>query len=203
MLGRVAEKSAAVKRLTREVKTARTELTERRKDLLALTARIKEGTEPVSVVEGEEPVSLAAAKAALQRKFEEFRRDEAVLQSQEEILKAETDHLRGLKEDWDNLVEQRENFRLQLVRLRAREAKLGAERTRAPARYDAGRVADIANTLKAVEEAQEVEEERRLLERQASGRLSSRNRPGASVDLGAIESHLNGKAKTPSKVASK
>ena len=181
LLGPIAEKQAALNRLERDIKTARVNHKAMREQLLALTQKVETGGREISW-DGEE-VSLDEAKARLAQEFAVFKAVDGNLKSREQVLAAQKQAIRLAHEQLRKISEQKSLFEARLAQLQATEENLNLQQIASPLRVDEGRVADIKNTLDAVEQGQEVEQQKRTLESQYGGRVNAgprANRPSVN-----------------------
>ena len=148
LLGPIAEKMASVKKLDREIFTAKENLLQQRESLLNLTKAV-DGTHTLIATNGH-TVSLDQAKVKLARDFATFKKLEAHLASREKLLEAETKSLSATQDQLEKLVVQKREFEIRLAQLEADEATLKVARIKAPLHTDSGRVADIKKTLERI-----------------------------------------------------
>jgi chromosome segregation ATPase len=201
LLGPIAEKQAAIKRLEREVKTGRANHKQMREHLLALTRQVEAGQQQIDI-DGED-YTLDEARARLAQDFAAFKTLDSSLKSREELLTAQRHNVQLAHKQLRAISQQKASFQTRLAHLEATEEHLNLQQITAPLRVDQGRVADIKNTLDAVEQSQEVEKEKRILEGQfttepSRGRRSSQ----PTVNLQEIRTFLGVPAGTREKVAS-
>jgi hypothetical protein len=179
LFGPVAEKTALVKRLDREIQTARASLAAQRESLLALTTAVDARTSFINY-DGSK-YSLEQAKVKLAREFATFKKLEITLDTREKQLEAERVVLAATREQLDKLITQKRKFEIDLAKLEAAEATLQVTAIQVPLPTDNSRVADIQATLKQIEERQNVEHERRNLTQQYGTKIS--DAPAASTLL--------------------
>lgn len=197
LLGPIAEKQALVNRLESEVKTARTNLKDRREGLLALTKEVEAGTDQIAF-DGAQ-LSLAEAKARLDRDFRAAKRADSHLKSREKLLAAQQKMLQAAKDQLGNIAQLKEQFLVRLTELEAREQDLQLEQAATPTGINQAQIDDIRRTLDRIQQAQEVEGIRIGLEKHYAPRAG--NRPAPQADLTEIRSFL-GVQPAQSKVAS-
>src|SRR5947209_6722199 len=166
LLGPIAEKQAAIKRLQREVEVAQANHKKMREDLLSLTRQVEAGTQQISI--GGEEYTLDEAKAKLAHDFVSFKTLDASLKSRKELLAAQKQNVRLAHQQLAEIATQKRRFETRLAQLEANEEYLNLRGITTPLPFDQGRVADIKNTLDAVEQSQDVEKEKRTLEGQYS-----------------------------------
>jgi len=196
LLGPIAERKVAVRRLEGEVSSAKANLTERREGLLALTSAVESKEKEIAYQGGN--YNLAQAKVKLAQDFSLFRRMEVNLATQEKLLDAQRKNLSATLDQLGKLVNQKREFEITLAQLEAQEAVLAVDRCQSPLQTDEGRVADISNTLKEIQQAQEIEQAGRELQSQYGSKISDAQPPVPSVgDLSVIRDHLEGRVTTP------
>jgi multidrug efflux pump subunit AcrA (membrane-fusion protein) len=201
MLGPIAEKQAAFKRLEREVKNARANRETMREGLLSLTRKVEAGTQTITW--NETDYTLDQAKARLAREFVLFKALDTSLKTREQLLRAQQQSLQLAHEQLRRIAEQKGHFEARLAQLEATEEYLNLQAVSSPLRIDEGRVADIKNTLDAIEQGQETAKEQRILENQFGPRP---NRPAEpccpNVNTQEILNFLGVPTNGQSKVAS-
>jgi len=201
MLGPIAEKQAAVKRLQREVENARASRDKMREGLLSLTKQVEAGTERISW--NDQEYTLDQAKSRLAREFVLFKALTTSLKTREQLLAAQQQSLQLSHEQLRRIAEQKGHFEARLAQLQATEEFLNLQQVSSPLRVDEGRVADIKNTLDSIEQGQEVEKEKRTLEGQFGSRPSGAAQPSCpNVNTQEIRTFLGIPTATQPKVAS-
>ncbi len=196
MLGPIAEKQAAIKRLEREVEVARVNHKALRENLIALTRQVEAG-QPVGQSDCGS-CSLAEARTKLATDFTRFKTLDASLKSREALLAAQKKNVQLAHQQLSKIAEQKRHFEERLAQLEANEEFLNLQQIATPLPLDQGRVADIKNTLDAVEQSQDTEKERRNLEGQYSPRRPGGQRSEVpSVNLQEIRNFLGVPSSTP------
>jgi chromosome segregation ATPase len=175
MLGPIAEKQAALKRLKRDVETATANRDKLREELLSLTRKVESGEEPITW--DDHNFTLNQAKVRLAREFVRFKALDTSLKTRKQLLDAQQKSLDLAHEQLRRISEQKGHFEARLAQLEANEEYLNLQQIASPLRVDDNRVADIKNTLDAIEQGQEVEKEKRALEGQYSSRPSGPAQP--------------------------
>ncbi|MCI0463956.1 MAG: hypothetical protein L0Z62_44045 [Gemmataceae bacterium] len=189
LLGPIATKKAAIKRLEREIKTAEDNLKEQTSALRELTRQVEAGNTQVSY-KGED-YTLEEAKVRLAQDFSFCKRCDARLKTQKKVLAAHSENLRLATKHLDRLVEQKKEFELRLLERETVEADLKLQRLATPTACDSNRSADILRTLEAIEAAQEVEQIENQLRQQYSPRANNRPRTSApALNLPEIKNFL-------------
>jgi len=191
-LGPIAEKMAQIKKLDRDIQSARVNLKEQREHLLALTKSVDTG-EQLIVADGEE-LTLEQGKNRLAREFGIFKRGETHLKSQERLLEAQRKNLGSTHEQLSKMMEQKREFEIRLAQLEAQEAELKLARITTPLRVDDSRFADIRRTLDSIEQGQEVDQAELQLLQQYGSKLTPRLNSSSQTapDVAAIRSYLEG-----------
>jgi len=191
LLGPVAEKRVALRRLEAEIKAARVNHKQRREDLLALTKLVKAGTDQVRFQD--EDYTQEEAKARLTSDFAFFKDLDASLKAREQLLAAQKKSVRLAQEQLARILEQKRNFEVRLAQLQATEEQINLEEIATPVQTDRGRVAAIKRQLDAIQQSQEVAGERRNLAKEFLPRgngSSPSNRPAVNPD--DVLNFLNG-----------
>jgi multidrug efflux pump subunit AcrA (membrane-fusion protein) len=201
MLGPIAEKQAALKRLEREVKNARANRDTMRENLLGLTKQVEAGTEPITW--NDQDYTLDQAKAKLSREFVLFKALNTSLKTREQLLAAQQQSLQLAHEQLRRIAEQKGHFEARLAQLEATEEYLNLQQISSPLRIDEGRVADIKKTLDEIEQGQETAKEQRILENQYGARPNRAAEPCCpTVNTQEIRSFLGVPTGNQPKVAS-
>jgi hypothetical protein len=174
MLGPIAEKQAALNRMQRDIEAKRVTHKDLRSAVLDLTQKVEAGGQ---VSWDGDTLSPREARARLARLFARFKAVDKNLKIREQVLTAQKRAIQLAKEQLSKIAEQKSLFEARLAQLRANEEHLNLESIATPLRFDEGRVADIKNTLDAVEQGQEVEREKRTLETQYGSRPRTADEP--------------------------
>jgi chromosome segregation ATPase len=199
LLGPIAEKMAAVKRLEREISTAQDNLQLQRDHLLALTQAVE--TKQTQITCDGNTYSLDHAKVKLARDFATFKKLETHLASKEKLLDAETKNLTATRDQLDKLMTQKREFEIRVAQLDAEEAALKVARIKTPLQSDNGRVASIKKTLDRIEHGQTVEQYQHQLQQQYGTKIGDAQ-PSVStttLDLNEIRDYLEGRATSTAK----
>jgi chromosome segregation ATPase len=176
MLGPIAEKQATVNRLKSEVETARAEHKKMRERLIALTQQVETGNAEICY-EGNSKCTLNEAKAKLALDFALFKTADASLKSREQLLKAQEQNIAFAHKQLSKIVEQKRNFEVRLAQLEATEEHLNLQQVTSPLHFDESRVADIKNTLDAIQHSQQADVIRRQLEERYGARPHTGTQP--------------------------
>jgi septation ring formation regulator EzrA len=199
MLGPIAEKQAANKRLEREIAIAKANHKTMRENLVTLTREVDAGTQPITFDGGS--YTLDEARARLAVEFARFKTLDASLKSREALLAAQKQNVRLAHQQLGKIAEQKRHFEERLAQLAANEEYLNLQQIATPLRFDDCRVADIKNTLDAVEQSQDTEKEKRDLEGQYSTRRNGTPRSEApAVNTQEIRNFLGLPASAPAAV---
>jgi hypothetical protein len=196
LLGPIAEKKVEVRRLENEVNTTKARASERREALLALTNAIDSKEKFINYENSQ--YSLDQARVRLAKDYASFKKMEVNLATKEKLLEAQRQNLAATIDQLTKLVDQKREFEIAVAQIEADEAVLGAQSLVIPLKTDEGRVADINNTLKDLKQAQEREQEERLLQQQFGSKIGDAPQSVVPVgDLNAIRDHLEGRVATP------
>jgi phage shock protein A len=192
LLGPIAEKMASVKKLEREIATARENQQDQRDALLALTKAVDAKETQISY--NGKTFVLDRAKVKLARDFATFKKLETHLASKEKLMEAEIKNLAAIRDQLDKLIGQKREFEIRLAQLEAEEATLKVARIQTPLQTDDGRVADIKRTLDRIEHGQAVEQNKHVLEQQYGSKIADAqpNTPVGVLDLDEIRGYLTG-----------
>jgi chromosome segregation ATPase len=154
MLHPIAEYMATVKRLERDVEETRAALSEQKARILAVANDVKENPRQVSYqgasYSGEE------LRRHLQRDFDCYKRSEAHLRSQEQLLAAKRKSLEATREQLSKLIAKKREFEVRLAQLEADEEILEIAKIGSNINVDDGRATQIENALAQIEHRQEV-----------------------------------------------
>jgi len=196
LLGPIAEKKVAVKNLETEVVTGKDNLAARREALVALTKSIQDKETLISY-QGSN-YNLDQARVKLAQDFTDFKKKEIHLATKEKLLNAERTNLTATFDQLDKLVSQKREFEIKLAELEAEVEMLRARSTTCPLPTDDGRVADIANSLKEIEQALKVQTTTIELQQHYGTKIGDAQPSVQPVtDLNTVLDHLQGKAATP------
>jgi chromosome segregation ATPase len=200
LLGPIAEKMAAVKKLEREIATAKANQQEQREELLALTKAVASKETQISYHGS--TYYTEQAKVKLARDFATFKKLESHLASKEKLLDAETKNLAATRDQLDKLISQKREFEIRLAQLDAEEATLKVARIQTPLQTDEGRIADIKRTLDRIEHGQTVEQNQHVLEQQYGSKIGDAQPsvPVGTIDLDEIRGYLQGSSENTAKV---
>jgi chromosome segregation ATPase len=200
LLGPIAEKKAAVRRLEKEIVVAKENLDGRGKALLALTDAVESKEKEIAYLGNN--YTLSQAKVRLAKDYASFKKAKVNLETQQKLLDAESQNLSATIDQLQKLVEQKREFEIAIAKIEAEEAVLRAQGVSSPLKADDGRVADLSNSIKNLLHAQEVERERRLMALQFGENIGEAAGPVVDVgNLAAIRDDLQGKTNTTTKVA--
>lgn len=199
LFGPVAERTASVKRLERQVKEGTANLQQQREALLAFTKAVEAKETQISF--NGSNYNLPEAKRKLAYNFAFFKKQQADLAVKEKQLEAERTCLDATREQLDKLMTQKHEFEVRLLTLEAEEATLAVVATKAPLPTDNSRISDIDQTLKYIAESQENENVLRTIQQQYGSKIGDASQSGAqvpSVDLQEIRDFLEGRNSTGS-----
>jgi chromosome segregation ATPase len=192
LLGPIAEKMASIKKLEREIASAKENQQDQRDSLLTLTKAVEAKEAQISY--NGKTLILDRAKVKLARDFATFKKLEVHLATKEKLLEAEIKNLAVTRDQLDKLIGQKREFEIRLAQLEAEEATLRVVRIQTPLQTDDSRVADIKRTLDRIEQSQSVEQNIRVLEQQYGPRIADAqpNTPVGVLDLDEIRGYLQG-----------
>jgi chromosome segregation ATPase len=200
MLGPIAEKQAANKRLERQIADAEANHKTMRENLIALTREVDAGNQQIEFDGGSQ--TLAQARARLAVDFARFKTLDASLKSRKALLAAQRENVRLAHQQLSKIADQKRHFEERLAQLEANEEYLKLQQVATPLRFDDGRVADIKNTLDSVEQSQDTEKEQRALEGQYSTRRNGAQRSEVpTVNMQEVRNFLGLPSDTPAAVA--
>jgi chromosome segregation ATPase len=197
MLGPIAEKMVQVKRLEREIETARGNLKEDREQLTSLTQDVKAGVSPISY-RGQE-LTTEQAKRKLAHDFTNFKRLDAQLKNKEKLLEAHQNNIRAVQDQLAKLAEQKQVFEIRLAQLEAAERRIEANSVVTPLKVDNTRWADISRTLDEIERRQEEIVTQQELEQKYATQNGTTSAVRPSANLNEIEAFLGLKGTTSAK----
>jgi chromosome segregation ATPase len=197
LLGPIAERKAAVKKLEREINNTTSKLQEQREALVALTKAID--AKEAQIVYNGATYSLERAKTKLQREFATFKKMESQLATKEKLLEAQQKNLVATLDQLDKLVTQKRQLEVRLAELEAEEETLAAARIQSPVATDDGRVAEIKRILDDIEHRQSVETQLHQLQQTYGSKIgdATPSVEGPAANFTEIRDYLEGKT-TPS-----
>jgi len=191
LLGPIAEKKAAVRRLEKEIDSAKVNLDSRRESLLALTGSIDSKEKEIAY--NGNAYTLSQAKVQLAKDFAVFKKLEVNLDTQKKLLDAQRLNLNATIDQLGKLVDKKREFEIALAEIQANEELLRATKVTTPLPADDGRVADLDSSIKDLRQAQEVEWEHRKLLQQFGTKIGDAQPQVPPVgDLTAVRDYLEG-----------
>jgi hypothetical protein len=194
MLSPIAENMAAVKRLGRDVETTRNRLADQKSTLLTMTRDLE--SNPQFVVYAGEKYSAERVRNKLDRDFASYKRCEAKLKSQENLLEAKERSLSATREQLNKLIAKRREFEVRLAQLEADEETLQIARIGSKGvQLDDSRATDIEAALADIERRHDVQREELEL---MNGPLASdiipvQERDRQRVDAQTVRNYLENK----------
>jgi len=206
MIRPIAEHKVAVDRLRKQVADDETKLNDQKKVLLDATAAVKNANKDDRLVYGGKPYTVAQVKTKIALDFASFKKFEATVTAQQNLLKAREDTLLAAQEQLQTFMSKKEEFKLQLAQLRAEHEinKVAAIGTNIE--IDNTPLASISEAL--TELRDRIDQQRVALELKrgildANGIPLNQPQQNVAVDLDAIQAHLqNGAAAKTTKTAS-
>jgi len=130
MIRPMAEYTAAVNKLKRDLAVTETNLSEQKIVLRTLAKDLESGA--ASLTYGDATFSAERIEAKLQKDFKSFKRLEGQLKTQKTLLEAKQTSLRGVQEQMAKVMAKKQEFEVRLAQLEAEEeilqiAKLGSK----------------------------------------------------------------------------
>jgi chromosome segregation ATPase len=156
MLRPIAEHMAAINRLKKDLKCTRAKLSEQKGSILTMTKDL-DGQPNVLVYAGEE-YSADRIRRKLQRDFASYKRCEANVKSQENLLDAKERALSAAREQLAKLVAKKHEYEIRLAQLEADEEVLQIARigSKLPIE-ESNRATEIEAALSEIEHRHEVQ----------------------------------------------
>jgi len=197
MIRPIAEQKVAVERLRKEVADRDNRVAEQKKVLLDATAAVKAAKKGDKLVYGGKSYAPEQVKARIALDFESFRRQEAHLAAQRKLLESREATLQAAQDQLQTFMAKREEFRVQLAQLRAEHEVNKVNAVGNHVELDATPLAAIAQSLTELKDR--IEADRQVLELRnnitaVNGIQLSQPQQSTSVDLDAIQAHLEGGA---------
>lgn len=178
--------------LQKDIKSRQAKLATAREELLTLTRTLEKGEQPV--ISGER-VSLNEGQRVLRDRFNAFKSLQQTMETKQVVLKARQEQLDARLAQARKLMDQRENFERELVRLEAEQERLNVEKIASHPDVDSGRATRIKALLQNVERQQRVTNKTLEL-RNGSFRNINQSaepaQPEAPVNLEEIRNYLQG-----------
>lgn len=151
----IAEYMAAIGRLKKDIKSAGDALGEQKASILAMT-RDLEGNPTVLTYGGEE-FTAERVRKKLQSDFDSYRRCEAHLKSQQNLLESRERSLTACREQLSKLVAKKREYEMRLAGLEADEETLQTARIGSKMPLPDNRAAEIEGILSEIEHRQDVQ----------------------------------------------
>jgi peptidoglycan hydrolase CwlO-like protein len=160
-LGPIAEDMASIKELGEKIKAARENLAERKTSLLALSRELKKGSKLISYRDEEYTTEEARSQLALD--FAAYKRDQADLKSQENILVNKKKAVRAVRQQLSAIRTLKRDLEVQVARLEAELKAVRLAQTRDKYQLDDTRLSDIKQSLAEIQHRLDVESEKTKL----------------------------------------
>jgi chromosome segregation ATPase len=154
-LGPIAEEMANIQELKDKVEVTRKNLKEQKISIMAMTQELEKGVKPVSI--GDEEYTPEELRAKLDRDFSSYKRVEAELKSQEQILAAKEKALKTVQEQLASMKTLKRDLEVELAQLEADLRTVRLAQTRDKYQLDDTRLSDIKNSLQKIKHRLTVE----------------------------------------------
>jgi chromosome segregation ATPase len=154
-LAPIAEEMATIKTLRNRIRNTEDNLKEQKVSILAMTKDLESGAKFVTYDGEEYPAEEVRAK--LDRDFASYRRCEAELKSQQQLLEAKQKSLRAVKAQLRNMKTLKRDLEVQLAQLEADLKTVRLAQTRDKYQLDDSRLSDIKASLAEIEHRLNVE----------------------------------------------
>jgi peptidoglycan hydrolase CwlO-like protein len=192
MVSPIAEHMANVAELKRDIDRNKSRLGQQKVSLFTMTTSLKQPGDRVDY-KGH-TVSAASLRRQMQRDFNNYRRLEEQVATQEKLLAAKERALDAAREQLSRLISKKNEFSIQLAQLEAEQQFIEAAGTGTDLRIDDSRASEIATALAGVRHQQEVARNTLKL---LTGELVTDNspgqeQPGATPD--EVRTYLEGNA---------
>jgi len=203
MIQPVAEYKVAVTRLRGEVAKEEEKLNEQKKVLLDATAAVKSGKK--ELVYGGKAYPVEQVKLKIGTDFESYKRFEASAKAKRKLLESREASLAAAQEKLQQFASTKQQFQLQLAQLEAEYQVNEANAVGNDLKIDTTRASVIAQSLQDLRDS--IEKQRIALETRkglldANGIPLGQPQATVSVDLDAVQAHLEG-ATEPKTASSK
>jgi chromosome segregation ATPase len=205
MIRPIAEHKVNVEKLRKDVVRDEEKLAEQKKVLLDATAAVKLAKKGDTLIYGGKGFTVDQVKTRIAIDFESFKRFEANVAAQKKLLESKEGTLRAAQEQLTTFISKKREFEVQLAQLEAENEVNQVAAVGTDIKIDTTRVATIAQSLGELRET--IEKDRMVLEMR-NGILNANNiqlsqpQQTVTVDLDAIQTHLEGGGSTTAKTTS-
>lgn len=152
----IAMEEVRINRLRRETDTTQKNLDEEKLAIQALKDQLSRGLVSYSV--GSQTVSADALQRELNRRFNHFRRVDTSLAARRELLTSRETSLLAAREQYERLMEARQQLESELAALEARHKLIAAKKTNLKFHFDDSKVAQVRQAMEDVNDLLDVEE---------------------------------------------
>ncbi len=166
-LGPIAEEMATIKTLERRIQVTRKGLREQKAQILVMTRELETGAKFITF--GEDEYSADELRAKLDRDFSSYKRCEAELKSQEQLLAAKEKSLKAVREQLASMKTLKRDLQVQLARIEAELKTVRLAQTRDKYQLDDSRLSDIKSSLAEIQHRLDAESARVELNGQFAG----------------------------------
>jgi hypothetical protein len=205
MIRPIAEHKVNVEKLRKDVVRDEEKLAEQKKVLLDATAAVRIAKKGDTLVYGGKGFTVEQVKTRIAIDFESFKRFEGNVAAQKKLLESKEGTLRAAQEQLTTFISKKREFEVQLAHLEAENEVNQVAAVGTDIKIDTTRVATIAQSLGELRET--IEKDRMVLEMR-NGILNANNiqlsqpQQTVTVDLDAIQTHLEGGGNTTAKTTS-
>jgi ACT domain-containing protein len=197
MIRPIAEHKVAVDRLRKDVADDETKLNEQRKVLRDAIVAVKNAVKGEQLVYGGKSYTVAQVTHKIGLDSESFKRFEAKVAAQKKLLESKEATLHAAQEQLNGFMTKKKDFELQLAQLRAEHEVNKVAAVGNDIEIDNTPLTNIAQSLADLKDA--IQRDRIILETRkgivdVNGIQLNQPEQNATVDLEAIQAHLNGAA---------
>jgi len=154
-LSPIAEEMANIKDLQKRIHETRDSLKQQKKTILAMTRDLDGGSKYISY--GDEEYTADEVRAKLDQDFASYRRCEAELKAQEQLLAAKQKSLRAVRNQLASMKTLKRDLEVQLAQLEAELKTVRLAQTKDKYQLDDSRLSDIKASLAEIEHRLNVE----------------------------------------------
>jgi chromosome segregation ATPase len=154
MIRPVAEHTAAIAKLKKDIQASQTEIERKREELLKMTKDLE--SNPKQVVYDGKSYTADRIRTKLNRDFDSFKRLESKLESQRKLLEAKELSLQASHDQLAKVTAKKREYEVRLAQLEADQEALNLAAMGTPFKIDDSRASEIERSLAELEQRQNV-----------------------------------------------
>lgn len=151
----IAEEEVKIRRLESEVAKMEENLDSERAAVLALKETLSKGLTSYRI--GGQTVSHDALRTELNRRFNSYRRLEGVVEAKRDILSSQKSHLAATRDQYNNLVQSKQELETELAALEAKLKMVEAKKAKNEFQIDDSELSRVRELINNINDRLEVE----------------------------------------------